>query len=212
MIAKELAKLTDLDEWSGTLDSVPLGQIETYMNLIKKVTLLHVSDFQRRVVKKLAEFPYALLVLVWKPGDEPCQKRQSLCKRILETPEQFLHLTALKIKKLFQGVLQECALTGLLCMSLWCIIRIVACAWRGDTQAIEGINSMITATCRRCPNISMPLLDARIGNRRYMEMGGRQNVHANRKWSQPLAGARVRSCVRARACARAHPVACKRQG
>ena len=46
---------------------------------------------------------------------------------------------------------------------------------------MEGINSMIKSACKRCPHISLPLLDARVGIKRALSLGERGRADA--KWS-----------------------------
>ena len=133
------------------------------------------------VVPGVMDYPYKLLWLCKSPADEPCEKRKNLCKEILATPASQLHLNALKIRQLFREALVFASRTGMLCITLWAIMYIVACAWKGDTQAIEGINSIIKALCRRVRHLTLALVDARVGNRKFLSMGGAEDRQANLK-------------------------------
>ena len=77
----------------------------------------------------------------------------------------------------------------------YCLIRSMGFLGHAETQAIEGINSQIKMTSKRCPNISMELLSSRLVIKRHIagadHNGGSKS--GRRKWSslRPYAEATV---------------------
>ena len=64
---------------------------------------------------------------------------------------------------------------------LWCLVRAIACTWQGDSQEVEGLNSMLQAIVQASAAIKLPLLDARLGIRKTSKLGQRGKQHT--KWS-----------------------------
>ena len=74
-------------------------------------------------------------------------------------------------------------------------MRLVALRWMPSVQEIEGINNIIQGFARRAPRISLPLLDARVGVRKYIGLGSR--AARNTAWNKllPVVHATVEECT-----------------
>eukprot|EP00959_Pyramimonas_sp_CCMP1952_P451853 9460395-Pyramimonas_sp.AAC.1 len=66
-------------------------------------------------------------------------------------------------------------------MALWVPMRVVAMSLTGSNQEMESLNKVLKLALQRAPNISLPLLDARLGNRRELQLGSRADN--KKKWS-----------------------------
>lgn len=69
-----------------------------------------------------------------------------------------------------------------MCPTVYFVVRIVAHCWIGDTQSLEGIQSLIKLGVKRAPTISLHLLDARVGLTKAAGLGSRATKHF--KYSQ----------------------------
>jgi hypothetical protein len=69
---------------------------------------------------------------------------------------------------------------------LYTLMRLVALRWHAHVQEIEGINNIIQAMTRQAPRISLALLDARVGTRKYIGLGSRDTKSARWKDLAPI--------------------------
>ena len=60
-------------------------------------------------------------------------------------------------------------------------LSLVTTTWKMDVQEIEGVNNLLQSVARKCPNISLALLDARVALRKLLGLGSRDT--ARLKWS-----------------------------
>ena len=168
--------------WEPILDETPALDLISYTAFNVSLALRQFGNFDRRIRKVMQSDPLRLLWLAQAPANSPRPKRRALCNGILNSDEGTLHITTLKLKIVFLEELQSCAVgDGKLSMVLWAPLRLIALKFTGTSQAMEGINSLVKSACKRCPNISLPLLDARIGVKRALALGERE--HADAKWS-----------------------------
>eukprot|EP00959_Pyramimonas_sp_CCMP1952_P164666 3441902-Pyramimonas_sp.AAC.1 len=70
--------------------------------------------------------------------------------------------TARKFAVWFRDGMTEAAETGLLDDDVYSFLQNLSLMWFGDTQEIEGCNSIVKHVGRLAPNISLPLLSSRI--------------------------------------------------
>ena len=93
-----------------------------------------------------------------------------------------LHPTAKKLVFHFRKALRRGARRrGRISPQLHAMWRLISTRWKGDSQEIEGVNSMVQALCNLCPHISLQLLDARIACRKAAGLGQRGGPL---KWSE----------------------------
>ena len=98
-----------------------------------------------------------------------------MCNDILNTEDGGLHPTVWKNKWLFRQSLKYCAATGKCCMPLYTFMRMVSLNWDPDSQEIESVNSVLQAIVKRCPHISLAVLDARVAIRKQLGLGSRED-------------------------------------
>ena len=123
-----------------------------------------ISSYHRRITERLNSVPVRLLWFAVRPPDETHVERLKLAKYLLDTPNEFLNITARKVKLLFHDTISYCvANDGKIQMRLYALFRLLARTWTADTQQVEGYMSLIQAAVSRAPSISEPLLDARVG-------------------------------------------------
>ena len=67
---------------------------------------------------------------------------------------------------------------------LWSIVSLMQRFLYAETQAIEGLNSLVKLIGKRCPNISLELLSSRLSLKKQLGLvdGGRQKA-SSRRWS-----------------------------
>ena len=175
---------------SGCLDESRglKGQDITHMRYIAiRLLLLRWAAFRRRVIRPLQQYPFKLFWLIKSHPKKFCEKRKIVAAEVLSLESHKLDVSTQKIKALCDkelrhmkehGVFPEvpCASGSFLYAFLKGMARMPA-----DTQAIEGINSVIKLVGRRCPNISLELLSSRLAVRRALSEAG--SMRRAKKWS-----------------------------
>eukprot|EP00974_Lingulodinium_polyedra_P121090 11177771-Lingulodinium_polyedra.AAC.1 len=56
-----------------------------------------ISEYDRRIMKRVAFYPAKILMLVKNRGDVYCPERQRLAQAICGEPDDTLHITTLKL-------------------------------------------------------------------------------------------------------------------
>ena len=81
---------------------------------------------------------------------------------------------ASKVLQNFRAALEHSAITGECnCDELVYLIRSVCLFLKADVQANEGVNSLIKRVSSQCPNIGLPILDARLKAKKALGVGSR---------------------------------------
>lgn len=176
--------LMDDAPWQDILSGWPAEQgRQSLMGLIQWMVAACAADFQRRIVARLAEYPFCLLWLAKEEPTKVCHRRKAVAVDLLSRDD--LDPNARKLRQLFEAQLQETSETGLLDRTLWTHVRALAMMWRCGTEEIESINSLIKLNVKLAPNISLPLLSARCAICKACGLGSRSST---RKWSvlQPV--------------------------
>ena len=102
--------------------------------------------------------------------------RKIVAREVLEHADLGkLDNTTAKVVKLFRSELKYCAEHGVLSMCLFAILRMLVISWKGDTQEIEGINSLIDIIVKSARGCHEALLDARVGCRK--DVGSHQHYN-----------------------------------
>ena len=87
-------------------------------------------------------------------------------------------MTTLKVKMMFSLDLAQAAASGIASIGLFTAMRLLCVSWRGDTQEIEGINSLLKCSTNRAPHITLALVDARVSLQKQL-----WNEKQSKKWS-----------------------------
>ena len=182
-IANEFRELLDVEKWLTETghEDLPLDTYEERGRFAKSLCWRNFADFQRRVLDPMGKMPLRLLLLAKLAPGEVCSERKDLCADMISMDERDMHITALKIRTLFRPIIESCARDGMLCTTLWVPIRIVCEKLTGSSQDMEMLNKLIKNGCKQAPNISLGLLDARVGVRRELRLGSRSDKDL--KWS-----------------------------
>jgi hypothetical protein len=108
---------------------------------------------------------------------------------LLETADEDLESCARKVKRLFLDDVTVVRDTGTCPDDLWLLFRTVGLIFKADVQELEGVNSMIKGINSRCPNLTLPLLDARIKIKKALGFGARGAAAGwlhRREWAAKL--------------------------
>ena len=107
-----------------------------------------------------------------------------MAKELLDGKWVMVNLNLAKIVAWCRTDIEAAASTGLCPIKLYTLVFVFRRYMPGDTQAIEGVNSIARLLSERCRAIGLPLLDAR--TRAKKELGG---VGQQSRWSErrPLA-------------------------
>ena len=121
--------------------------------------------------------PYSLLWLAFGEPELKHPKRLQIATELLDTPIEQLHIAGRKIVQLFRNVLVKCVENGgAICITLFVVMRFVACNWRADTSEMESIMNLISiATRMGSSQISLALVDARVASVKALGLGSRAN-------------------------------------
>ena len=148
------------------------------------VTLQHYADFNWRVVTIIRSAPYNLFIIAKRAKDIKCPVRLAVCKELLSTADEKLHVIARKLKFVYKDQFVFCADNCGACrLELWLLVDLWWARYcPADTQSIEGFNHIVTNATVLAPNIKLPLLNVRCASRSFLSWNfGRQRL-------QPLFG------------------------
>ena len=153
-----------------------------------RLLLLHWAAFRRRIIRPLQQFPLKLLWLIKSPPKRYCDKRKAVAAEVLQLDSCQLDASTQKIRRLCERELHHLKDNGVFPdvasqsgSFLYALLKGLAKMVPADTQAIEGINSVIKLVGRRCPNISLELLSSRLTVRRSLSEDG--SMRRSKKWS-----------------------------
>ena len=161
----ELYTLTEIAAWSSLMAKAERVQpLPEFIAVVREhffLTLQHYLDFKRSVCDVLDRDPFRLLLICKRGRHVVCELRREVCNDILNTPEDKLHSTTLKLKRILSRQLHFAADHGLCAPELWVQVELWAERLVSDTQQIEGFNTIVCSAVNMAPNIKLPLLSAR---------------------------------------------------
>ena len=143
-------------------------------NTIVRAVIRLLSDYDRRIMRRLASDPCRLLQFAKSDMSAACPMRAQLARQLLEQTAD-LHPTARALVRFFRKELQVCCSTGgTVPVRLYTLMRMIARDMTAETQEIEGIQSLIKlAVARRGQKCGLPLIDAHIANVKDLGIGTR---------------------------------------
>ena len=154
-----------------------------------RILLMHWAAFRRRIIRPLEQFPWKLFWLIKASPKQFSQKRKDVARELLGLQSEQLDPSTRKIRILCDRELRHMAKHGTFSdvtsesgSFLYAFLKSLARMQPVDTQAIEGINSVIKLVGRRCPNISLELLSARLAIKRALSEDG--SMRRSKKWSK----------------------------
>ena len=131
--------------------------------------LLCATTWNFRFVQICSSFPLLLLVLVEKAAHLICERRKTVAALLLATDNAELRRNqddfAVKTKALFRDELKMSADAGRCCSNLFSFMVMVRSQLTGESQCIEGRNSILQIMSKRAPRMQHPLANARTFSR-----------------------------------------------
>ena len=119
-----------------------------------------------------------------------CHIAAGIAEELLQTPDEDLECNARKLKHFAQEELKNIVASATLerAPRVQSVVGLIVQHFSGDTQQVEGINSIIRLVGNRCPRISLRQLSARIVLKKCL--GLESLGHHRKKWSvvKTLAG------------------------
>ena len=183
-IKEDLQKLVDAQEWVAMSMSGMLPKPEQpaiFLDGCVKISMRVNCDFERRIIGVIESMPWRMFWFGHTPHNETCSVRQQVAKEVLDPTCK--EINTVKIRKKFQADLQACIRdSGRLSLTLYAIWRFIVLHFIGDNSEIEGVMSLIKLNVKSAPHITQALIDARVGNKKYMGLGARNTQKI--KWSK----------------------------
>ncbi|CAE7270658.1 unnamed protein product [Symbiodinium sp. CCMP2592] len=156
--------------------------------LALRLLLLHWAAFRRRIIRPLRQYPMKLFWLIKSHPKRFCKRRQQVAEELIGLDAHQLDSATRKIRELCCRELQHLRITGVFPdvsspsgSFLYAFLKGLARMLPADTQAIEGINSLIKLMGRRAPNISLELMSSRLAIRRALSED--HSMARKKKWS-----------------------------
>ena len=116
------------------------------------VTIQHHADFNRRVVTMIRSAPYNLFIIAKRAKDIKCLERLAVCKELLSTADEKLHVIARMLKFVYKDQLVFCADSCGACrLELWLLVDMWAKYCFADKQSIEGFHNIVTNASGKIP-------------------------------------------------------------
>ena len=162
---EDLVQPSNLHAWQPLLDFLEPAEAENSESIWLGHAAFHVlalaANWHRRVTRVVERYPCRLMWLVCEDAQTPFEQRETICAEILNSQEG----VAKKLAVLFQDDLHEGAQTGCLragAGSLYNLVMDISVMWKLDVQEIEGTNNIVQHIGKISPNLSWPLMSARI--------------------------------------------------
>ena len=177
-IMAEFAAVISFDAWADILAPDALlayenPHVEERAEHAATIACLQAAaEYHLRIHHRTLRYPERFLLLAKEPPGVACNLRRAVCAEMLSINEADAEINVLKLRVLFRQQLQRCADTGLICTYLHGLILSICQRWVGDTQAIEGLNSILKNIICRAPHIQQPLVSARLSLRRALGTDG----------------------------------------
>ena len=124
------------------------------------------ANWHRRITRIVQVFPSKLLWLICEEPHVPSEARKLVCAEILSANDG----VASKVAHIFGDTLVEGAQCGCIDPLLYDFVMEIAACWKPDVQEIEGTNNVVQHIGRISPNLSWPLLSARIMAKKKMAL------------------------------------------
>ena len=167
--------LHTFDHWFGeavteaSASDIGPEQMELVRTLAFKLVLRSAGSFHLRVAMHTTRYPYKLLWLVHRAPGIRCSKRQNIAQEIMMSEPGELECNARKLKEICPDELGQIARDGRVplhatsCGSrVWAIVNAMSTLLKGDSQLVEGINSLVRLIGQRCPSIDLQTMSSRI--------------------------------------------------
>ena len=162
-----------------------------------QLVLTHASQYHRRVVSVLNQFPFVLLKMTKSARDKVCEERKAIANRLMSTDESKLETSTLKFRRLFSSDCLHAASTGLLTHRLEVALGGLRHMMRSDVRESERVNKQIKLILERSPSATCDLLSSRVALKYYLGQANVGSGHTRAKWSsyKPIAQKLQNDCL-----------------
>ena len=186
-IFNEFARVFTDTAWASDLKmSFTDGMASELIGIQVEMSLHNACSYYRRIVAACDEFPGLLVFFALAEAGVVCAERKRVARLLLDTLDDDLDISTLKIKILYIAEIRFSAATGT------CEGRLFSVGMQFRTFVLvtvkdaEGYNSLIKIQSTRCPNIGLLLLAARVNNKKALGLGTRG---ADVRWASVRPGA-----------------------
>jgi hypothetical protein len=157
----------DPDKWGRAwhLIAEPVHMDEAKVLML---TLVHqmAAEWQMRFVSVVSKFPLKFLVCLEAPHHVSCKMRQEVADSLLQSCDVCLHLElsdfTWKAKHIYRQDFEHMRCTGQCTLGLYILLLSLRSVLHGDTQEVEGWNSVLQTMTRRARRMGISLANARL--------------------------------------------------
>eukprot|EP00969_Alexandrium_andersonii_P251855 11131635-Alexandrium_andersonii.AAC.1 len=127
------------------------------------------TDYFRRILGRVRQYPYLLFWLIWKPPSIDCLERRSCARDLINLSDSDIaDRTVQKFRRIFGPELQAALESGTISEALHSFLTEVAYRWPMDTQEIEGCNNTLKYIYRHAPYVSWRALSSKVTLRKWI--------------------------------------------
>ena len=166
--------LLDYDRFARAYYAVEDKHKKQAIELAVAASLQAAASWDFRFVTPVSAFPLLLLWFVEKPCDQPDHKRQSVATLLLDASGESLvgrHSdVALKIRNRFKGEIKIVKESGTCPLPLYSAVLLIRSSMHGDTQDLEGDNSILQVMTSRARRMRIALASARMQLKRGQQL------------------------------------------
>ena len=127
---------------------MPAPLVPKMFELIVTLGIAALCQWDFRIVWKLTNVPFLLLLIVERPPFVYDARRRGVAQQLLNTDDaslsrlfQFSDVTV-KLKHVFMAAFMSMCLDGYCDPDLHCALLLLRWAWRADSQLVEGLNNV----------------------------------------------------------------------
>ena len=138
--------------------------------LFVQLVLLGAGGWHWRFMRRFLEFPFLFLAVVENPAEEECDMRKKIASRLCK-----MHACCMrrvdgahscithKLFTIFADSWQRMRYSGrVTCPCLWAFLLTLRSAISGETQGLEGWNSILQVMAKRAPRMELALASDRL--------------------------------------------------
>ena len=166
----EEESLVDVERFAKAVHAVSRSPVEEHhhqvLELIVGATLSARATWECRFVDPTTSFPLLLLMMSETPPNVHDHCRQSVAQLLWDADDASLQSRhsdlAFKIRRAFRDEVDVCRRTGRCPLRLYSVLKVVRASLQGDTQDIEGDNSILQVMANRARRMRIALASSRM--------------------------------------------------
>ena len=171
-IAERFSKLLENErEFERVKDALDDGaELNAAITLFVQLVLLGSGGWSWRFTLRILEPPFLFLAIVEKPVEEECEMRKKIASRLCQLRPCCMHrldgahsCITHKLFTIFADSWQRMRYPGRMTSScLWAFLLTLRSAISGETQGLEGWNSILQVMAKRAPRMELALASDRL--------------------------------------------------